>query len=375
MQDIEPVLPELKQRNVPTAPEQTSTAEQSIQDSNSKYHLENQYQHLQTVSQNQNTEANAGKVPDAVPQPASDHSPLDEKAHPVQKGQSITEQPNPLTDDTIDQNTTSAPMMEVHHPHHLAHKKKWSEYLLEFFMLFFAVFLGFLVENYREHRIEEARTGKHMHTMVENLKYDTSRFENARRRNLEVTKGLDSFRFQINEAMLGRINANKLYYYYWKYSRFFFNPVTNDAAMAQLKSSGMLRMVHNDALINEMGDYYERMQTILAAAKGAADKKLDQLNNTYKLFFSFQGFDEILQQDSISSFLFGYYEKIASRNPPLKLTNSSPVALEGLYNDLSAYELALRHYNEAIGFCKQGADSLMMHIIKDYGFESETNNR
>jgi len=31
--------------------------------------------------------------------------------------------------------------MEVHkHPHHVTHKKKWGEYLLEFFMLFLAVF-------------------------------------------------------------------------------------------------------------------------------------------------------------------------------------------------------------------------------------------
>lgn len=25
--------------------------------------------------------------------------------------------------------------MEVHHPHHVAHKKKWTEYLLEFYAL------------------------------------------------------------------------------------------------------------------------------------------------------------------------------------------------------------------------------------------------
>lgn len=30
--------------------------------------------------------------------------------------------------------------MEVHHPHHVTHKKKWSEYLLEFFMLFLPCF-------------------------------------------------------------------------------------------------------------------------------------------------------------------------------------------------------------------------------------------
>jgi hypothetical protein len=32
--------------------------------------------------------------------------------------------------------------MEVHQPHHLTHKKKWREYLLEFFMLFLGVFLS-----------------------------------------------------------------------------------------------------------------------------------------------------------------------------------------------------------------------------------------
>jgi hypothetical protein len=33
--------------------------------------------------------------------------------------------------------------MEVHHPHHPTHKKKWSEYIIEFVMLFTAVTLGF----------------------------------------------------------------------------------------------------------------------------------------------------------------------------------------------------------------------------------------
>src|SRR5436190_23222523 len=45
--------------------------------------------------------------------------------------------------------------MEVHkHPHHVTHKKKWGEYLLEFFMLFLAVFLGFVAENLRESSAE-----------------------------------------------------------------------------------------------------------------------------------------------------------------------------------------------------------------------------
>ena len=48
--------------------------------------------------------------------------------------------------------------MEVHkHPHHVTHKKKWEEYILEFAMLFLAVFLGFIAENQREHYVDKKR--------------------------------------------------------------------------------------------------------------------------------------------------------------------------------------------------------------------------
>ena len=45
---------------------------------------------------------------------------------------------NPLPDINSKQETEN---MEVHkHAHHVMHKKKWTEYFLEFFMLFLAVF-------------------------------------------------------------------------------------------------------------------------------------------------------------------------------------------------------------------------------------------
>ena len=37
--------------------------------------------------------------------------------------------------------------MEVHDPHHPTHKKKWSENIIEFVMLFLAVSMGFIAEN------------------------------------------------------------------------------------------------------------------------------------------------------------------------------------------------------------------------------------
>ena len=204
----------------------------------------------------------------------------------------LIENTSPVLKDTFtDKQNQPAKIANDHPPteaQHRSHKKKWREYLLEFFMLFFAVFLGFLVENFRENKVEEERAEKHMHTMVENLKYDTVRMQVNLRKNLELGRGLDSFRFQINEAIQGRVDANKLYYYYWKYGQDFNIVVMNDAAITQLKNAGMLRMAKNYALAAEMGDYYERKRGALMYAREGVQKRLDALLDTYKLFFSFQ---------------------------------------------------------------------------------------
>jgi hypothetical protein len=56
--------------------------------------------------------------------------------------------------------------MEVHHPHHPTHKKKWSEYIIEFVMLFAAVTLGFLPR-----MLESTKSLKTKHTRIYNLSY------------------------------------------------------------------------------------------------------------------------------------------------------------------------------------------------------------
>src|ERR1700737_4759093 len=64
--------------------------------------------------------------------------------------------------DNITQNQETG-NMEIHkHLHHVTHKKKWDEYILEFLMLFLAVFLGFLTENFREHEIEKERAKQYI---------------------------------------------------------------------------------------------------------------------------------------------------------------------------------------------------------------------
>lgn len=70
--------------------------------------------------------------------------------------------------------------MEVHHPHIESLPagkagKRLKHYFFEFFMLFLAVFCGFLAENFREHQVEKQRAREYIFSFYEDLKTDSSR--------------------------------------------------------------------------------------------------------------------------------------------------------------------------------------------------------
>jgi hypothetical protein len=67
--------------------------------------------------------------------------------------------------------------MEVHHPHHPTHKKKWTEYIIEFVMLFTAVTLGFFAENIREHLAENEKKKELMKIVSLDLQRDLKQLE------------------------------------------------------------------------------------------------------------------------------------------------------------------------------------------------------
>jgi hypothetical protein len=88
--------------------------------------------------------------------------------------------------------------MEVHHPHHPTHKKKWSEYILEFVMLFAAVTLGFFAENVREHQIIEQKTHQNLESVVLDLKEDSVLIQDRIKEYQNASKYL----FQLNDLFL-----------------------------------------------------------------------------------------------------------------------------------------------------------------------------
>src|ERR1044071_10470582 len=96
--------------------------------------------------------------------------------------------------------------MEVHqHPHtdpaySGKGQKKFTHYIWEFFMLFLAVFAGFLAENQREHYVEHAREKQFIKSLINDVEGDTTGLNLViGNRNMRETR-LDSLMLLLNNA-------------------------------------------------------------------------------------------------------------------------------------------------------------------------------
>jgi hypothetical protein len=142
--------------------------------------------------------------------------------------------------------------MEVHH--HTHHPKRWKEYFWEFFMLFMAVFCGFLAELQLEHYIEHQREKKYIERVYKDLKKDTAFYSEFKRHLSEVYQLMDSMVILLHTGdyqkdpdlfykMSLRARGAKYFEYY-------------NTAFEQMKTSGNLRLIRNEQLIDSLVSYY-----------------------------------------------------------------------------------------------------------------------
>ena len=133
--------------------------------------------------------------------------------------------------------------MEIHHHPH-AEGKRLKHYLFEFFMLFLAVFCGFLAENQREHMVEHQREKVLMRSMLKDLEADTTNFS-------RMIRGIAEFNTHVDSLIVLMENAsdlNKLakeIYLQQVWMNLYYKAVYTDRTIEQLKNSGNFRLIRN----------------------------------------------------------------------------------------------------------------------------------
>ena len=151
--------------------------------------------------------------------------------------------------------------MEAHHPHHVTHKKKFGEYLLEFFMLFFAVFLGFVAENIREQSAEHNREREFVKSLIADIQNDAKLIDEQNAFNKARIKTSDSLIEMLNDPVAITAHSNELYYL-GRISHRTLVFSYNDRTIEQMKNSGGFRLIRSEEAVDKIMDYYRLIKRI-----------------------------------------------------------------------------------------------------------------
>jgi hypothetical protein len=172
--------------------------------------------------------------------------------------------------------------MEVHHPHHPTHKKKWSEYIIEFVMLFTAVTLGFFAENIREHYVEGNRERQYIESLMEDLSKDKIEMAAVRKFATTQIANLDTASDLLSKGNWTPNNIKTIYRVCLKTGGN--RPITFiDRTSAQLRNGGM-RLIEDKKVSTLISEYWQLIAQLNEfESKTIYNYKLNIKNLTYKI--------------------------------------------------------------------------------------------
>jgi hypothetical protein len=244
--------------------------------------------------------------------------------------------------------------MEVHkHPHHVTHKKKWGEYVLEFLMIFLGVTLGFIAENMRENIAERSREKAYIKSIIEDLRNDTLNLAWLGREEDSINHSIDTILLYYNDfGNPSNLALNRNIYSLLGYPVFTYT----DRTIQQLKNSGGMRLIKNRTAANDITKYDNKVRNLQNNAAFV---------DNYFQFLTQQRISVISMQVVEKDYNLKPAEQIKKNNQTYLITNNPEMLIKF---KSSIYELARYHSNDRSNQqeVKQQATDLISILNKEY---------
>lgn len=160
--------------------------------------------------------------------------------------------------------TSEITNMEVHHHPQLDHRPKpFKEYLLEGFMIFIAVMMGFIAENIRETISNNEHVRQLTSQLVRDLKADTAQLNDNYLEETKIGRYNDTL-FSILQQPLQKADTRKIQKLVTdSHSMWLFHPSTG--AIAAIKNELHLKQFSNSEIISYFSGYEKHIELLHTA--------------------------------------------------------------------------------------------------------------
>lgn len=249
------------------------------------------------------------------------------------------------------------PDMEVHHHTH-SPRKKWTHYLFEFFMLFLAVFCGFLAEWQLEHAIEHKKEKQFIRSMVEDLKEDSLKLRHTLRSEEQTIQGLDTLLAEVLNYSEKGGDAKRIYRLVAMWGEYFPNLQLTDRTTGQLKYSGSMRLISKQRVSDSILAYEE------------ASRAVRLMQEETLMYFVKRAFDQLMSVINSSYYVkAGSFENLMAMKEPLELLTSNKSELMITYNNLSLLRRLIIKRKQDLQQHLSRAQRLITVLKKEYNLK------
>jgi hypothetical protein len=256
--------------------------------------------------------------------------------------------------------------MEVmKHPHHVMHKKKWPEFVLEFFMLFLAVFLGFVAENIREHVTEGHKGKEYVESYYDDLKNDTARISWNIEFDARKLKGLEGLSDCYNAVLKNPKNTSCLMGIIQSIA--INRPFTRtERTSRQLANAGgfrMLKQADADSIIayDDAFDYVQDVQTTVY------QDIQNTVRNTLNTIGNFKANVQMFKPEA-GKMITADTLKRADITAPI-IFSSDKALLNKFFNECLLYYRVTYNHQQMLIDLKARQIRLLDYFRRKYGFE------
>lgn len=216
-------------------------------------------------------------------------------------------------------------------------KRSWKGYFLEFVMLFLAISLGFMADNFRENISEKNKEDGYIQSMIEDVEEDRVNIREVIDVNTQRVNALDSllikcFDFRGTEEEIFALNK---YFVQVLIHPEFLTPA--DLTMQQLKNAGGMRLIKSKNSINEIIRYDTKLKKIASQQlyyenyQNRAIERGAEIFNIHKLLFFIR--------NPNNRFAPGYFELLNQNNSELKIFGNNVT----MYKGIIEYYVTLLH--------------------------------
>jgi cell division protein FtsB len=245
--------------------------------------------------------------------------------------------------------------MEVHHHPQLEHKPKpFKEYLLEGFMIFIAVMMGFIAENIRQTIEDNEHVQQLTAQLANDLKADTARLNKEFKEEMKILRSNDTL-VNLLQAPLQKADIRKIQKLVGdSHSLWLFHP--SAGAMTAIKNELHLKQFSNSELIN----YFSKYEAHIELLHTAQDVNL-QYQRTYLDPFLTRHFTP----ENIVAALGN------SSAPNGRMRNLSQEDLDQLAADIALISVVTNEMIEDNRLLKKDAGDFLGYVIKQYHLEKK----